>query len=145
MFLKTQKELKAYVFEIEFGFGYLTFLGEIICDAYVTWRHDIAYVVTIISKFSSVPSTLHHSYLKYLAKYLYIAQELGYHLQSHIHSSWSRWCKLHKWCVTLDGYLPIFLVNITHPNLLAFVDTTYTNDLQNQSLQLVLYSVIMMG
>ena len=49
--------------ESKFCFLYQTFLGKIIYD-YMTYRPDIGYVVTTLSKISRAPSAYKHGLLK---------------------------------------------------------------------------------
>ena len=62
--------------EKEMGFSYRTLLGEMMYT-YVTYRLDIAYAITTLSKFSSAPTKLHYQYLKQLLVYLFRTRHWG--------------------------------------------------------------------
>ena len=47
------------------GFGYRTLLGELMY-AYITYRPDIGYAITSLSKFSTRPSAVHYNVAKNL-------------------------------------------------------------------------------
>ena len=63
------KEGKTHHKEHKTGFSYQTLLGEVM-HAYITFRPDIGYAVTMFYKFSFSPSEYHYKLLKMVAKYL---------------------------------------------------------------------------
>ena len=72
----TEGTAAAYALKLKHDFSYRTLLDEIMY-AYVTCRPDIGYTVTTISNISTVSSTLHFHYLKYLAKLLCLIKDWG--------------------------------------------------------------------
>ena len=116
----------AYALELKHGFAYRTLLGEMMY-AYVTCRPDIGYAITTMSKFSTMPSTLHFHYLKYIAKYLRLTKDWGIRYKR---TTERPTLDPPTYCndVTLDENLPKFPVDINQPTLIAFVDAAYAND-----------------
>ena len=66
----------ACALELKPSFGYWTLRGEIMY-AYVNCCPDIGSTVTTMSKFYTMPYTLHYSYLKSIAKYLCLIKDWG--------------------------------------------------------------------
>ena len=62
--------------ETEAGFGYRQVLGELVY-AYVVCRLDIAFAVTLLSRFASAPAREHYAALKTIAKYLHKTKDWG--------------------------------------------------------------------
>ena len=62
--------------ETEAGFGYRQVLGELVY-AYVVCRLDIAFAVTLLSRFASAPAREHYAALKNIAKYLRKTKDWG--------------------------------------------------------------------
>ena len=57
------------VLETRLRFNYHNVLGELMY-VYITYRPDIGYAITTLSKFSSEPSAFHYKQLRGVAKYL---------------------------------------------------------------------------
>ena len=62
--------------ETEAGFGYRQVLGELVY-AYVVCRLDIAFAITLLSRFASAPAHEHYAALKTVAKYLRKTRDWG--------------------------------------------------------------------
>ena len=99
---------------------------------YVTCRLDIGYTVTMMLKFSTMPSALLYSYLKNVAKYICLAKDYQGIKYKHIAICPELEDAKYKPCITLDEKLPEFSVDITQPTLLAFVGAAYTIDRKKQ-------------
>ena len=65
--------------EHSMGLSYYTLLGELMYE-YITYRPDIGYVITTLSKFSCKPSSYHYKLLQMVAKYLQVVFHWGYPL-----------------------------------------------------------------
>ena len=64
------------ILEKKKGFNYRTLLGKLMY-AYITYRPDIGYLVTTLSKFSSAPTEYHYTLLKGVVIYLQSTIEWG--------------------------------------------------------------------
>jgi hypothetical protein len=62
--------------ESSVGFSYRQVLGELVY-AYVVCRFDIAYAITLLSRFASAPAREHYAALKHVAKYLRRTRDWG--------------------------------------------------------------------
>lgn len=118
----------AYALELKSAFCYCTLVDEMMyAYAYITYCPDSGYTVTTMSKFFTMLSILHYSYLKKI-----IYKRLMYQIQMYYCLSRIRCSKVWTIYVTLDEKLLKFPVEITQPIMLAFVDTVYANDQRKQ-------------
>jgi hypothetical protein len=111
--------------ESDVGFGYRQVLGELVY-AYVVCRLDIAFAVTLLSRFASAPAREHYLALKNIVKYLRRTKDWGivYWRDSPVESL----PKVELSLPVLDESLPVFP---KYPllQLVGFVDAAYATDI----------------
>ena len=95
---------------------------------YITCCPDIGYAITILSKFSSEPSSFHYKLLRGVAKYLQSTIPWGNCF------NWSSPLNLDKLrnsvsCPELINSDDVFPVNVNHPVLQVCTDAAFGNDL----------------
>jgi hypothetical protein len=111
--------------ETEIGFSYRQLLGELVY-AYVVCRLDIAYAITLLSRFSSAPAREHYLALKAVTKYLRRTKDWGivYWRETMVESLPSVEIERPE----LDDSLPAFPKHALL-QLIGFVDAAHATDL----------------
>ena len=122
--------IDVYKLEVSQGFGYCTLLGEMMY-VYVTYRPDIGYAITTMSKFSTKPSKLHYELLKGITWYLRKTKDWGIKYKQSVDRNNLAPVSLTSDVVPAENFPP-FPVNINQPKLVAFVDAVYVNDQRKQ-------------
>jgi hypothetical protein len=111
--------------EAKAGFSYRTLLGEMMY-AYVSCRPDIGYAITLMSKYSSKPSSYHYKCVKDIAKYLRTTKSWGIrYKRSCPHPDLE---KGDDETIERDIKLPEHPEDISQAKLICFVDAAYAND-----------------
>ena len=106
--------------------------------AYMTYRLDVGYAVTTLSKFSSTPSMYHYKLLKCLAQYLHASVHWGIRfkrtkpLQLLDANYEKEFFQNTKYDVPNEPEMEeLFNADITTNKLIGFCDATHANDLRN--------------
>ena len=99
--------------------------------AYVTYRLDIGYAITTMSKFLTKQSKSLYKLLKGITQYLHKTKDRGIKYKQSINGNDLVPVTLTSDVIS-DENLPLFPVDINQPKLMTFVDAAYANDQQNQ-------------
>ena len=127
--------------EKKMGFSYRNLLGELMY-VYMTYRCDIGYAVTTLSKFSTSTSEFHYKLLKTVAKYLKSTSSWGIQFKRlepmkidendfHDKKGKGGFYRSEAYSIPDDPSLTsVFDIDVDKPILHCFVNATNANDLR---------------